>query len=250
MRNQLLALGQAPQVDDVHQLAQAFEQRQGPGLNTMTIIRGVPVADVSIASGQWSRMGRMVSMEIALAWLNTNPLAENFDLIIEVPWELQTGQDIHGTVSPSGNLRNDGGGAYYSVTEALDALSIQVAFMAGNLSGAPETLVRVGGPGIDGPGNARSLRLMVTYWTNGAWNPAWPRVDWAVVGDQSAPADIDYTFYGAFAGDNISVRDQNDVEIQSNPVAGPSTATGLLAGEYTLVHRGYRSQPISVVNDI
>jgi hypothetical protein len=253
MRNMVLAVGETPAVNNVHQLARAFEQSQGPGINTMQIIRGVAIADIIIANGEWSRTGRVVTMQLQLSWLNTSALIEGNELLIEIPWEVQAGQRVNGLVLPSGDLRADGGNAYYSLVEkpeAPNSRSVRLEWVASNLSGAAGMPVSIGGVLADGVGNARTVRIMLTYWTNGNWNPAWPRVEWDVVGDQDNGASLDFFYYGAQLGDLVSVRDQSDVEVQSIAVGAlPSdseTTAPLALGQYTLLHRGYRSQPITV----
>lgn len=242
-RNLIIGLGDTPATDQVHQIADLFEQRPGPGITNMSVVRGVPLAEMNQQSGFFSRNGRQVSVIQSLVWSNTvAPFGD--DLVLELPFGRAIGQELRGNVDPASDLQTDGGALQYILQgDLVDAFAAKVQALAGNANGSAGSVVTIGSIGSDG--GPRILAYWVSYFTDGTRNPAWPYVQWDSPLDAQVFEDIKYSYNGAQPGDVIEILDINDVVVDTTSI-GATPSDGDLSldnpigvvGNYRLRLRG------------
>lgn len=254
-KHQIEALGITPVANDVHQLAQGFEQGSWPAPADLVLIDQVVVGDMDLQQGSHMRVGRMVGIFGALSWTNANAGLDAVVVNIHLPWIAATPpSDVIGTgrVSPTqSEFQGDNAlGPFFDVVP--DGNGVFLTIGGNNGPGTAVVPVKIGDGDTEG---IRRTQFVIWYETTGVPVPAWPRAEWDLRGDQPVGAALDLTYFGAQAGDFISIRDQADVEVQSLAVGAVPTDTItagaiLTVGQYTIDHRGSRSRPITVGQQI
>lgn len=246
LRNQLLAFGIAPVANDVHQFADAFEQGDYPAPANVPGIEQVAPADIVFQDGWYKRVGNIITLQLLVSWDNQAGGLDAVAARVNLPFEVDRTTTWPGTLFVVGSefLADNALGPDFTVS-TIGAGTTAAALTGRSGPGTSSTPIKIGGDGT------RTARLELSYPTNGTPSSVWPRVQFDLFGDQPSASTLDLTYFGAQGGDFISVRDGDDIEVQSLAVGATPTdtiTTAVLAqGQYTLLHRGFRSHPRTVL---
>lgn len=249
-------LGVTADISDSAQLAKAFEQNAVPDPSEASLIVAVPGGEIVFQRGWYSRVGCTVTYSFAISWANTDGPSGGDPLRVLAPFQSSGAvfQDTWtGTVfaGQSEFFGDNGvlGWTYQARFHNVTDFEIHIEKVS-----TPGVLVAIT-KGIAAEGD-RKVQGFIVYRTDGTRAVDWPFIEWVETGDLVHNTIPDITYYGAQAGDQVSVRDSVDFEVDLVNVAALPSATIPInlaltkagGSPYTLVHRGQRSRPLVVID--
>lgn len=247
-----------PPLPDNRQLAKLFECGFGPPDTTLVLLATVSAAEMLKQDVWYQRVGKMVTMGMDLAWLNTNAGISANQAYVELPFELDTA--IASTVGSSSTVALSQssfrtGNIALNTYEFAPPNSFGASTFQTAIRRIPEIAlsapVIIGSSVLDG-GQDRFVVGTIAYPTNGVRNPEWPIIIWTTFPNVHTPlpsATLRFEYDSAKIGDVIDLLDGSLSVVQSLPALlagevpnGKNLFTVAVADTYRVRLRGVSSQ--------